>query len=103
MLEYEDLNENEKRILRESLHVTRIHRYYLEDNNILLMESEDLFEYIYLDVLKKFEEAIQLIKQLYKKEIKAEDVGKKMIQKILEDNNRVIKLSNKVYAYKDII
>ena len=31
MLEYEELNEDEKRILREKLNIGRMSRYYLED------------------------------------------------------------------------
>lgn len=48
MIDYNNLNSEEKRALRDALNVERINLYYLEDNGILLMEAKELFEYIYL-------------------------------------------------------
>ena len=52
MLDYTDLNEDEKRTLRDYLGVERIFPNYLEDHNILIMKTEELFEYIFLYDLK---------------------------------------------------
>lgn len=101
MLDYTDLNEDEKRTLREYLGVERIFPNYLEDHNILIMKTEELFEYIFLYDLKRIKDAINYIKELVEMEIKNEDVNKKIVQKILEQNNRVIKINDGIYAYKE--
>ena len=95
MLDYTDLNEDEKRTLRDYLGVERIFPNYLEDHNILIMKTEELFEYIFLYDAKKY------IKEIVEMEIKTEDVNKKIAQKILEQNDKVIKISDKIYAYKE--
>ena len=48
MLDYNELNDDEKRTLKTFLGIERMHQYYLEDNNVLLMDEKELFEYIYL-------------------------------------------------------
>ena len=49
MLDYNELNDDEKRTLRNALEVERIYPCYLEDHNILLMESKELFDYMVLE------------------------------------------------------
>ena len=61
MFEYEELNEDEKRILREKLNINRMSRYYLEDNDIVIMGEKELLEYIYLDDIKKVKDALNFI------------------------------------------
>lgn len=101
MLEYEELNEDEKRILREKLNLGRMSRYYLEDNDIVIMKEKELFEYIYLDDIKKVKDAINFINRIITFEISESDLNKSIRQKILEKNSKVIKLSDRAYAYKD--
>ena len=98
MLDYTDLNEDEKRTLRDYLGVERIFPNYLEDHNILIMKTEELFEYIFL---KRIKDAKKYIKEIVEMKIKTEDVNKKIAQKILEQNDKVIKISDKIYAYKE--
>ena len=101
MLDYNNLNENEKRTLRNDLGIERISTYYLEDHNVLLMEAKELFDYIYLYDIKKVKDAVKLIERIVKTEIASEDVGKSVINKILESDGKVIKLSDNHYAYKE--
>ena len=101
MLDYTDLNEDEKRTLRDSLGVERIFPNYLEDHNILIMKTEELFEYIFLYDLKRIKDAVKYIKEIVEMEIKTEDVNKKIVQKILEQNDKVIKISDEIYAYRE--
>ena len=44
MLQYSDLNNDEKRRVREILGVDRVGTYHLEDNGYMLMDINDLFE-----------------------------------------------------------
>ena len=101
MIDYNNLNSEEKRALRDALNVERINLYYLEDNGILLMEAKELFEYIYLYDVKKLKDAINLLNKILEKQINSSDVNKSIIEKILEDDEKVIKISNNVYAYKE--
>ena len=101
MLDYTDLNEDEKRTLRDYLGVERIFPNYLEDHNILIMKTEELFDYIFLYDLKRIKDAKKYIKEIVEMEIKTEDINKKIAQKILEQNNKVIKISDKINAYKE--
>ena len=101
MLDYNELNDDEKRTLRNALEVERIYPCYLEDHNILLMESKELFDYIYMYDLKKIKEAIKFIEEIVQLRINNEGVNKSIIQKILEENEKVIKLSDNHYAYKE--
>lgn len=101
MLDYNDLNDEEKRTLKSVLGIERMTIYYLEDHNILLMETEELFKYIYMLDLKKVKDAINLIERIVKLEIASGDVNKSIMQKVLEENECVFKLSDKHYAYKE--
>ncbi len=101
MLEYEELNEDEKRILREKLNIGRMSRYYLEDNDIVIMGERELLEYIYLDDIKKVKDAINFINRIMPYETNDSDTNKTIRQIILEKNSKVIRLSDRAYAYKD--
>lgn len=101
MLEYENLNDEEKRRLKEALHIERMSRYYLEDNDIVIMGEKELLEYIYLDEMRKVKDAINFINKIITFEIENEDTNKTIGTIILERNERVIKLSDRAYAYRD--
>lgn len=101
MLDYNDLTDNEKRNLRNALGVERIHQFYLEDNNILIMEAKELFEYIYVLDIKKLKDAVDLIDRIIKLNITTEDANKSIMQKLLEGKSNVYKLSDEHYAYKE--
>lgn len=101
MLEYESLDDEEKRKLKEALHIERMSRYYLEDNDIVLMKEKELLEYIYLDDMRKVKDAINFIDKIINYEIEEKDANKTIGMIILERNKRVIKLSDRAYAYKD--
>ena len=100
MLEYENLNDEEKRILRETLHIERMSRYYLEDNDIVIMGEKELLEYIYFDEMKKVKDSINFINKIITYEVDKEDTGKTIGALILKRNTKVIKLSERAYAYK---
>ncbi len=101
MLDYNDLNENEKNVLKQVLNMQEIPTYYLEENNILLMEKREMFEYIYMYDLKKIKDTINLIERIINLEITIQDANKTIIQKLLESKNNVYKLSNEHYVYKE--
>lgn len=101
MLEYEELNEDEKRILREKLNIGRMSRYYLEDNDIVIMGERELLEYIYLDDIKKVKDALNFINRIMNFEVDNINESKTIRQIILEKNSKVMKLSDRAYAYKD--
>ncbi|MCI8999661.1 MAG: hypothetical protein HFJ26_01690 [Clostridia bacterium] len=101
MLDYNDLTDNEKRNLRNALSVERIHQFYLEDNNILIMEAKELFEYIYILDIKKLNDAVNLIDRILEINITTEDTNKNVMEKLLESKANVYKLSNEHYAYKE--
>lgn len=101
MLDYNDLTDDEKRNLKDALGINRLHRFYLEDNNILIMEAKELFEYIYIFDVKKLRDAVNLIDRIITLNITTEDVNKSIMQKLLETKNNVYKLSDKNYAYKE--
>lgn len=101
MLEYEELNEDEKRILREKLNINRMSRYYLEDNDIVIMGEKELLEYIYLDDIKKVKDALNFINRIMNFEVDNINESKTIRQIILEKNSKVMKLSDRAYAYKD--
>lgn len=102
MLDYEDLNDDEKRLIREKLNVSRISRFYFEDNNIIVMKPNDLFEYIYLDEIYKIKDAMKLIEDMGNKTIKQEDINKTVKQIILEQHDKVTKITDSIYIYKDM-
>lgn len=101
MFEYEELNEDEKRILREKLNINRMSRYYLEDNDIVIMGEKELLEYIYLDDIKKVKDALNFINRIMNFEVDNSNESKTIRQIILEKNSKVMKLSNRAYAYKE--
>ncbi len=101
MFEYEELNEDEKRILREKLNINRMSRYYLEDNDIVIMGEKELLEYIYLDDIKKVKDALNFINRIMNFEVDNSNESKTIRQIILEKNSKVMKLSDRAYAYKD--
>lgn len=102
MLQYNDLSDGEKRILREKLQVERISAYYLEDNNIYIMTGSELFEYIFLDEIKKLKDAINLINYMKETKVEDKDVNKTVMQILIESNDKVVKISDEIYVYKDI-
>ena len=101
MFEYEELNEDEKRILREKLNINRMSRYYLEDNDIVIMGEKELLEYIYLDDIKKVKDALNFINRIMNFEVDNSNESKTIRQIILEKNSKVVKLSDRAYAYKE--
>ena len=101
MFEYEELNEDEKRILREKLNINRMSRYYLEDNDIVIMGEKELLEYIYLDDIKKVKDALNYINRIMNFEVDNINESKTIRQIILEKNSKVMKLSDRAYDYKD--
>ena len=101
MLDYKDLNDNEKRILREQLGVERMTQFYLEDHNILLMNPNEMFEYIFLDEIHKLNEAINLINDVINMDITQNDVNKTIRQKVIESHDSVFKISDNAYIYKE--
>ncbi len=101
MFEYEELNEDEKRILREKLNINRMSRYYLEDNDIVIMGEKELLEYIYLDDIKKVKDALNFINRIMNFEVDNSNESKTIRQIILEKNSKVMKLSDRAYAYKE--
>lgn len=101
MLQYSDLNNDEKRIIREKLGIERLHPYYLEDNNYLLMDVNELFDYIFLLDLKKLKDAINVINKFKEETIKEGDVNKTIKEFLIENENNVIKINSRVYLYKE--
>ena len=101
MFEYEELNEDEKRILREKLNINRMSRYYLEDNDIVIMGEKELLEYIYLDDIKKVKDALNFINRIMNFEVDNINESKTIRQIILEKNSKVMKLTYRAYAYKN--
>lgn len=101
MFEYEELNEDEKRILREKLNINRMSRYYLEDNDIVIMGEKELLEYIYLDDIKKVKDSLNFINRIMNFEVDNSNESKTIRQIILEKNSKVMKLSDRAYAYKE--
>ena len=56
---------------------------------------------IYIYDLKKIKDAINFIEEIVNLEITTEDSNKTIMQKILQKNSKVCKLSDKRYAYKE--
>lgn len=102
MLDYNDLNDDERRTLREALQIERIHQYYLEDNHIFLMRPNEMFEYIFIDEINKYKEAIEFIKQIIETQISETDKNKTVAQIMIEQHDQVIKVSDRIYAYKEM-
>ena len=76
-------------------------RYYLEDNDIVIMGEKELLEYIYLDDIKKVKDALNYINRIMNFEVDNINESKTIRQIILEKNSKVMKLSDRAYAYKD--
>ena len=100
MLQYSDLNNDEKRKVKETLGINRLGAYYFEDNGYMLMDSDELFEYIYLCDIKKLKDALALISSIKEKVIKVDDANKKIQEMLIESCNNVTKISNRAYLYK---
>ena len=100
-MEYDELTDSEKNAFKSKFNLERVTRYYLEDNNIILLNKKDMINYLILDELEKkrdMEEHISLVHEL---EIKPEDVGKTVGEILLEQNENVTKLSKNVFAYQN--
>ena len=76
-------------------------RYYLEDNDIVIMGEKELLEYIYLDDIKKVKDALNFINRIMNFEVDNSNESKTIRQIILEKNSKVMKLSDRAYAYKE--
>ena len=98
---YEDLSEEERRILRDTLDVSRVSSYYLEDHNIVLLNRKEMLDYVFIDEIEKKSVAISYIKELYDTELKTEDANKTLGEILLERHDNVIKLSSNAYAYRN--
>ncbi len=101
MIQYSDLNNDEKRTLREHLGVERVSAFYLEDNHLLLMDVKELFEYIYLDDIYKLKDAMEVIDRIKDTVISDNYTNKTVQEMLVESNSKVTKISNEVYLYKD--
>lgn len=101
MLEYKDLNDDEKRTFREVFKIERVGNFYLEDHKIMLMNPRELFEYLYLLDTKKIKDLIAKLNNFLDVEIKDTDVNKTICKKIIESNSGVHKIGEEIYAYKE--
>ena len=101
VIRYEDLNEEQKTRLKEALHVVRMSYYYLDDHNVILLNRKEMQEYVFLDEINKYHEAMKFIDNLLDLEITSEDVGKTVGEMQLEKNEKIIKLASDIYAYHD--
>ena len=84
MLQYSDLNNDEKRTLRNILQIDRIGIYYLEDNGYMLIK-----------------EALVVINNIKETVIKEGDINKTIQEILVENHANVHKISSRVYLYKD--
>ena len=101
MLQYSDLNNDEKRRVREILGVDRVGTYHLEDNGYMLMDINDLFEYIFLCDINKLKDALSLINRIKETVIKESDINKTIQEVLIDNRDNVNKISSRVYLYKD--
>lgn len=101
MVKYEELNEQQKTKLKEALNIGRMTYYYLDDHNIILLNRKEMQEYVFLDEIRKFHEAMKFIENILDIEITAEDIGKTIGEIKLEKDTKIIKLSSDIYAYRD--
>ena len=93
MIDYNSLNNKEKRVLRDALNIERINLYYLEDNGILLMEAKELLKLVYRDFLATEDERNFIIQKEHKiletsenkKEKVVEKAQKEEVEKVLEN------------------
>lgn len=100
MIDYNDLTEEQKRKLRNALNVERINIYYLEDHNIILLNKEEMLEYVFLDEIDRKNDAIEFIKNILQVKIKNDDIGKTIGEIKLERHENIIKLDSDIYAYR---
>lgn len=101
MIDYTKLTENAKRKLREFLNIGRVDVYSLEDRNVLIMETNELYEYIFLYDITKYKEAMKLIKEIVNTKISDVDLNKTVQQMLLTRIPNVVELSENIYAYKE--
>ena len=101
MIDYTQLNENAKRILRERFHLLRVDTYSLEDRNILIMEAKELYEYIFLYDITKYKEVMKQINEIINTKITERDINKTVQQILLSRVENVVELSENIYAYKE--
>ena len=99
-MEYDELTEFEKENFRRSFNLTRVTRYYLEDNSIILLNKKDMINYLILDELEKKRDMEEHINFIHDLEVRPEDVGKTVGEILLEQNDKVTKLSKNAFAYK---
>ena len=100
-MEYDELTEQEKTTFKQRFNIERITRYYLEDNNIILLNKKDMINYLILDELEKKRDMEEHISMIHELEIRPEDVGKTVGEILLEQNEKVTKLSKNAFAYKN--
>ena len=72
-----------------------------ESEEINYCESFYKIEYIYLDNIKKVKDALNFINRIMNFEVDNSNESKTIRQIILEKNSKVMKLSDRAYAYKD--
>ena len=99
MLECKKLKNEEKQKLRILLRRQRITDYLLEDSGIMLMNTKELFEFLYLDEIVKFKEAMAFIKRISEYNISSKHIDKTIAEIIIEDHENVYKLGKDAYVY----
>lgn len=101
MIDYSQLNDSEKRKLIEAFHLQAVDTYYLEDRNILIMEANELYEYIFLYDITKYKDAKKFINEIINTKIMEKDINKTVQQMLLNRVPNVAELSENIYAYKE--
>ena len=101
MIDYTQLSESAKRKIREVFNLQRVDTYSLEDRNILIMEIDELYEYIFLYDITKYKEAMKLIKEIVDTKVSETDANKTIQQILLSRVQNVVELSENIYAYKE--
>lgn len=99
MLECKKLKNEEKQKLRTLLRRQRITDYLLEDAGIMLMNTKELFEFLYLDEIIKYKEAMAFIKKISEYKVSSENVDKTIDEIIVEEHDNVYKLGKNAYVY----
>lgn len=101
MIDYQELNEDVKRKFRELFAVDRVHSYFLEDNKIFIMNSIEMFEFLYIEEIIKVKDAIELIKKIINYKIFDKDVNNTICQKILNENKKIYQISEDIFVYSE--
>ena len=101
MLDYKDLKEDEKRKFRELFSVDRVYPFFLEDNKIFIMNSMEMFEFLYIDDILKVKDAIKFIKQIINYKIIDSDADATICQKMLKGNNKIYQIGEDVFLYSE--